>query len=92
MHFANEASRCESERQSIQHGYKIYLWYILQGQDERYGQTKTVWCQSQMDKLSRYVVRDNRIYRFSRKNLLGEYIKVLLVTFVSIVYSNAAQA
>ena len=27
-----------------------------------------------------------------QKNLLGECIKVLLVTFVSIVYSNAAQA
>jgi hypothetical protein len=27
-----------------------------------------------------------------QKNLLGGYIKVLLVTFVSIVYSNAAQA
>ena len=36
--------------------------------------------------------RVNLIYRFSRENLLGKYTKVLLETFVSIVYLNAAQA
>ena len=45
-----------------------------------------------MNKLSQYVERVNLIYWFSRENLLGGYIKVLLVTFISIVYSNAAQA
>ena len=39
-----------------------------------------------MNKLRRYAERVDLIYRFSREHLIGEYIKVLLVTFVSIVY------